>query len=255
MSVWAIPIIPYSYNLGNKTAANSTKKDVAGFQQYSALVNIPPAKNNRPAQGPDGQRGRILPAVPISSSPSPFKPIHPPSHQNNSTKNMVGGTPTSKQTYHANSSSNIIANPAAVTKNNAPMNQTKQHNYNNSLPAKQPQHPPAYANITTTTAAAMNSTCSRPNSTTSFAEIQYAKQKQQQLEQQKRRESTGSGRLLDENNTSSRLVSHAMSEMIQSHSYNNSNTNITAHHAQSSSQASLASSSPTGIQLQCNRFC
>ena len=224
-----------------KTNFDANKKQDVGFQQYSALVN--PKANNvtkpKPSAGPAGPRGRMLPAVP-SPSPSPFKPIQSPVHQIGANANDSKGNAT--PTYHVN---NVTTNQSIVRQNqlthgDKTYSSEGNHNYVN-FPASEVQQPhPAYANIP------LSSGNSRPNSTTSFAEIQQAKQKQQQLEQQRRRESTGSGRFLMENTTSSRLVSNAMSEMMQNHILNG-NSNQSRH--RSASQASLASSSAntTGI--------
>ena len=176
----------------------------------------------------------MLPAVP-SPSPSPFKPIQSPIHQG-FTNNTVATSRPSPSTYHSNE---VKTSQAILRQNQASSdNYSKEgnHNYVN-VPSELIQQP-EYANVP------LSSGSSRPNSTTSFAEIQQAKQKQQQLEQQRRRESTGSGRFLVENTTSSRLVSNAMSEMMQ-----NNPCNIGGSQARhrSSSQASLTSSSTTGI--------
>ena len=211
---------------------DANKKQDVGFQQYSALVN--PKANNvtkpKPSAGPAGPRGRMLPAVP-SPSPSPFKPIQSPVHQIGANANDSKGTGT--PTYHTN---NVTPNQYQFTQGDKTYLSEGNHNYVNFPSSEMQQHHPAYANIP------IASGNSRPNSTTSFAEIQQAKQKQQQLEQQRRRESTGSGRFLVENTTSSRLVSNAMSEMIQNHT-----VNASSHQARhrSASQASLASSSAT----------
>ena len=172
----------------------------------------------------------MLPAVP-SPSPSPFKPIQSPVHQIGANANDSKGTGT--PTYHTN---NVTPNQYQFTQGDKTYLSEGNHNYVNFPSSEMQQHHPAYANIP------IASGNSRPNSTTSFAEIQQAKQKQQQLEQQRRRESTGSGRFLVENTTSSRLVSNAMSEMIQNHT-----VNASSHQARhrSASQASLASSSAT----------
>ena len=178
----------------------------------------------------------MLPAVPTQSS-GPFRPIQSPLHQSGSNNNnMISTTTTTPTTYHhpnpLKASQQILRHVHnAGNKHLAEGN----HNYVNFSSEMPPQ--PAYANISIPPGP------SRPNSTTSFAEIQQAKQKQQQIEQQRRRESTGSGRFLVENTTSSRLVSNAMSEMMQN---NLSNSNVSQARARSSSQASLASSSTTG---------
>ena len=227
----------YKYFIADSKAhVDANKKSDTGFQQYSALVNPKPANATRPkpSAGPAGPRGRMLPAVP-SPSPSPFKPIQSPIHQNGANANDSKGNAT--PTYHVN---NVATNQSIVRQNQLNHGDKGNHNYVN-FPASEVQQPhPAYANIP------LSSGNSRPNSTTSFAEIQQAKQKQQQLEQQRRRESTGSGRFLMENTTSSRLVSNAMSEMMQNHVLNG-NSNQSRH--RSASQASLASSSAntTGI--------
>ena len=229
-------LFTYNYfNADSKVHVDANKKSDTGFQQYSALVNPKPANATRPkpSAGPAGPRGRMLPAVP-SPSPSPFKPIQSPIHQNGANANDSKGNAT--PTYHVN---NVITNQSIVRQNqfthgDKTYSSEGNHNYVN-FPASELQQPhPAYANVP------LSSGNSRPNSTTSFAEIQQAKQKQQQLEQQRRRESTGSGRFLMENTTSSRLVSNAMSEMMQNHILNG-NSNQSRH--RSASQASLASSS------------
>ena len=221
---------------GSKTNIETNKKSEVGFQQYSALVN--PRTNSiaktKPSAGPAGPRGRMLPAVP-SPSLSPFKPIQSPIHQGG-TNNMISASRSSPSTYH----SNDVKTSQAILRQNQASGDTYlnegNHNYIN-VPSEL-NHQPEYANVPVASGS------SRPNSTTSFAEIQQAKQKQQQLEQQRRRESTGSGRFLSENTTSSRLVSNAMSEMMQNNLSNNVSSQ--ARH-RSSSQASLTSSSTTGI--------
>ena len=194
----------------------------------------------KPSAGPAGPRGRMLPAVP-SPSPSPFKPIQSPIHQNGANANDSKGNATS--TYHVNNAttSQPIVRQNQFTQGDKTYSSENNHNYVNFPASELHQQPhPAYANIP------LSSGNSRPNSTTSFAEIQQAKQKQQQLEQQRRRESTGSGRFLMENTTSSRLVSNAMSEMMQSHALNGS-SNQTRN--RSASQASLVSSSATNTGI------
>ena len=189
----------------------------------------------KPSAGPAGPRGRMLPAVP-SPSPSPFQPIHSPIHHNGANKNESPTNTTS--TYHVN---NVKINQGIVRQNQFTQGDNMysregNHNYVNFPPSEIQQPHPAYANVPPSSGS------SRPNSTTSFAEIQQAKQKQQQLEQQRRRESTGSGRFLMENTTSSRLVSTAMSEMMQNNAIN---SNSHQSRNRSASQASLASSSAT----------
>ena len=209
-----------------------------------------------------GPRGRMLPAVP-SPSPSPFKPIQSPVRQGGNNH-----TSTSPSTYHPN---NIRTNQAhakhtnlAETSNNGSdvmYSNEGNHNYvnipNNVSQIQQRQLPQTaiapsalYANIPASTTGSA-SIYSRPNSTTSFAEIQQAKQKQQQLEQQRRRESTGSGKFVVE--TSSRLVSNAMNGMLQNPNDNLTDSSQTQRH-KSSSQASLTSSSTTaGTSIYANR--
>ena len=208
-----------------------------------------------------GPRGRMLPAVP-SPSASPFKPIQSPVRQagNNHTS-------SSPSTYHPN---NIKTNQAhtkhtilAETLNNGSdvmYSNEGNHNYvnipNNVSQIQQRQLPATaiapsalYANIPASTTGSA-SIYSRPNSTTSFAEIQQAKQKQQQLEQQRRRESTGSGKFVVE--TSSRLVSNAMNGMLQNPNDNLLDSSQTQRH-KSSSQASLTSASTTaGTSIYAN---
>ena len=247
--------ILFSDTKANNDAPNKTADN--GFQQYSALIspkittsNINKQKQNTGMAGP---RGRMLPAVP-SPSPSPFKPIQSPVRQ--AGKNH---TSTSPSTYHPN---NIKTNQAhtkhtilAETLNNGSdvmYSNEGNHNYVNipnnvshiqqrQLPATAIAPSALYANIPASSAGSA-SIYSRPNSTTSFAEIQQAKQKQQQLEQQRRRESTGSGKFVVE--TSSRLVSNAMNGMLQNPNDNLSDSSQTQRH-KSSSQASLTSSSTT----------
>ena len=189
----------------------------------------------KPSAGPAGPRGRMLPAVP-NSSPGQFTPIQSPSHQGG--KHNTTSIPTSSpSTYHSN---NVKTNQGILRQSQSSSDKYSEegsHNYVN-IPAE-PNRQPEYANIP------ISAGSSRPNSTTSFAEIQQAKQKRQQLEQQRRRESTGSGRFLVENTTSSRLVSNAMTEMMQNNLSNNGSSQV---RHRSASQASLTSSSTTGIQ-------
>ena len=183
----------------------------------------------------------MLPAVP-SPSPSPFKPIQSPIRQVVTNNTTSTPTSTSPSTYHQNNVKNNqpILRQTQISSDNY-SKEPNQHNYAN-FPSEVQQQP-AYANVEPPIVP-VSSGSSRPNSTTSFAEIQQAKLKQQQLEQQRRRESTGSGRFLSENTSSSRLVSNAMSTMMQS---NASNGNAVQTRHRSSSQASLTSSSATGI--------
>ena len=255
--------ILFSDTKANNDAPNKTADN--GFQQYSALISpkITTSNINKQKQGTGmaGPRGRMLPAVP-SPSPSPFKPIQSPVRQagNNHTS-------SSPSTYHPN---NIKTNQAhtkhtilAETLNNGSdvmYSNEGNHNYvnipNNVSQIQQRQLPATaiapsalYANIPASTTGSA-SIYSRPNSTTSFAEIQQAKQKQQQLEQQRRRESTGSGKFVVE--TSSRLVSNAMNGMLQNPNDNLSDSSQTQRH-KSSSQASLTSSSTTaGTSIYAN---
>ena len=149
---------------------------------------------------------------------------------------MISNSRSSPSTYHSN---DVKTSQAILRQNQASSdNYSKEGNHNYINVPSELNQQPEYANVP------ISSGSSRPNSTTSFAEIQQAKQKQQQLEQQRRRESTGSGRFLVENTTSSRLVSNAMSEMMQNNLSNNGSSQ--ARH-RSSSQASLTSSSTTGI--------
>ena len=256
--------ILFSDTKANNDAPNKTADN--GFQQYSALISpkITTSNINKQKQstGMAGPRGRMLPAVP-SPSPSPFKPIQSPVRQ--AGKNH---TSTSPSTYHPN---NIKTNQAHTKHTNLAetlingsdvvySNHEGNHNYvniPNNVPQIQQRQLPAtaiapsalYANIPASTSGSAN-IYSRPNSTTSFAEIQQAKQKQQQLEQQRRRESTGSGKFVVE--TSSRLVSNAMNGMLQNPNDNLSDSSQAQRH-KSSSQASLTSSSTTaGTSLYAN---
>ena len=255
--------ILFSDTKANNDAPNKTADN--GFQQYSALISpkITTSNINKQKQstGMAGPRGRMLPAVP-SPSPSPFKPIQSPVRQGGNNH-----TSSSPSTYHPN---NIKTNQAhtkhtilAETLNNGSdvmYSNEGNHNYvnipNNVSQIQQRQLPATaiapsalYANIPASTTGSA-SIYSRPNSTTSFAEIQQAKQKQQQLEQQRRRESTGSGKFVVE--TSSRLVSNAMNGMLQNPNDNLSDSSQTQRH-KSSSQASLTSSSTTaGTSIYAN---
>ena len=219
----------------------------AGFQQYSALVATTPGNGSKnfPAHRAEGggSRGRMLPAVP-SPSPSPFRPIQSPVRQASSNKNTTSSTPPTYRPTASKTNQPILSYDNITNT----ISEGNQHNYVNFTSEQQHTQQPAYANITT---IPISSGTSRPNSTTSFAEIQQAKQKQQQqLEQQKRRESTGSGRLLVENTTSSRLVSNAMNGMMQNNvtmaTVNGIANGSTHIRPRSSSQASLTSSSTTG---------
>ena len=247
--------ILFSDTKANNDASNKTAGN--GVQQYSALISPKITTNNINKQkqntGMAGPRGRMLPAVP-SPSPSPFKPIQSPVRQagNNHTS-------SSPSTYHPNnikiSREHAKHTNLAETLNNESdvmYSNEGNHNYvnipNNVSQIQQRQLPATaiapsalYANIPASATGSAN-IYSRPNSTTSFAEIQQAKQKQQQLEQQRRRESTGSGKFVVE--TSSRLVSNAMNGMLQNPNDNLSDPSQTQRH-KSSSQASLTSSSAT----------